>query len=76
MQMTLRRIGMVVTITAIALVALPATAAADCTPACGEAVEQGLDVLGVVLLVGVLTVFVAVMTLGGRIARKDRRSSD
>jgi hypothetical protein len=67
---------MVATFVAIALILLPATAAADCTPACGEAVEQGLDVLGIVLLVGVLTVFVAVMTLGGRVVRRDRRSSD
>ena len=76
MGSTLRRIGLVATIAAIVLITLPATVAADCTPACGEAVEQGLDALGVMLLVAVLTLFVAVMTVGGRIVGKDRRSSD
>jgi hypothetical protein len=63
-------------IAAIVLVGLPATVSADCNgPVCGE-VDQGLDALGVVLLVGVLTVFVAVMALGGRVARGSRRSTD
>ena len=72
----LRRIGMVATIAAIALVALPAAVFADCSgPVCGE-VEQGLDAGGVLLLFAVLTVFVVVMTVGGRVVRGDRRSND
>jgi hypothetical protein len=76
MRVLLRRLGVLTAIAAIVLVALPATVSADCTgPVCGE-VEQGLDALGVVLLVVLLTVFVAVMALGGRILRRDRRSND
>jgi hypothetical protein len=71
-----RRVGVFATIAAIAVVALPATVSADCTPACGDEVEQGLDALGVLLLVVVLTVFVAVMAVGERVVRRDRRSSD
>ena len=67
---------MVATFVAIALIAVPAAALADCTPACGDEVEQGLDAGGVALLIGVLTVFVAVMALGGRVVRKDRRPTD
>jgi hypothetical protein len=71
-----RRVGVFATIAAIAVVALPATVSADCTPACGDEVEQGLEALGVVLLAVVLTVFVTVMIVGGRIVRRDRRSTD
>lgn len=61
----------------IALLALrPLAVLADCAPACGEASEEGLDALGVVLLVVVLTAFAAVMSVGGRHVRKDRRSGD
>jgi hypothetical protein len=76
MRTTVRCIGVVATIGAIVLIVLPATVSADCTPACGEASEQGLDALGVVLLAALLTLFVAVMAVGGRIVGKDRRSSD
>ena len=54
----------------------PLAVLADCAPACGETSDQGLDALGVVLLVVVLTVFVAVMAVGGRLVRKDRRTTD
>jgi hypothetical protein len=76
MRAILRNVRLVVAIGVIVLIALPATVSADCTPACGEASEEGLDALGVLLLVAVLSVFVALMTVGGRIVRKDRRSSD
>jgi hypothetical protein len=61
--------------TAVALMAMvPATVLADCNgPACGGG-EQAVDAAGAVLLVVLLTVFVAVMTLGGRLVRRDRRS--
>jgi hypothetical protein len=76
MRIPVRWIGSVATMAAIVLVALPATAFAECNgPACGE-VEEGLDALGVVLLGAALTVFVAVMTVGGHFVRKDRRSND
>ena len=75
MRVLLRQVGLLTAIAAIALAALPATVSADCNgPVCGD-VERGLDALGVVLLVVVLTVFVAVMALGGRILRRDRRSN-
>ena len=55
------------------LVTLPATVLAECNgPACGD-VEQGIDALGVVLLIALLTLFVMVMTLAGRVIRRDRR---
>ena len=76
MRTTLRNVALVSTIGAVVLIVLPATALADCTPACGEAAEEGLDALGIVLLVAVLSIFVAVMTVGSRIFRNDRRSSD
>ena len=76
MPVLLRRVGLLTAIAAIVLVGLPATVSADCNgPVCGE-VEQGLDALGVVLLAVVLTVFVAVMGLGGRVVRRGRRSTD
>jgi hypothetical protein len=76
MRTTLRDVGLVATVAAIVLVALPATVLAECNgPACGEA-DQALDTLGVVFLVVVLTIFVAVMTVGGRVVRKTRRSSN
>ena len=76
MRVLLRRAGLVSAIVAIVLVALPVTVSADCTgPVCGE-VEQGIDALGVATLVVILTVFVAVMALGGRIVRRGRRSTD
>lgn len=71
-----RRIGIVTLMVVVVLVALPATVSADCNgPACGG-VEQGLDAFGVVVLFAVLVSFAVVMTLGGRIVRKDRRSTD
>jgi hypothetical protein len=70
------RVGGVIVVAAALLAALPATVSADCNPACGDAVEQGLDALGVVLLIAVLTVFVAIMTVGGRVIRRDRRAND
>jgi hypothetical protein len=72
----MRRVGLLTAIAAMVLVALPATASADCNgPVCGEA-ERGLDAFGVVLLFAVLIVFVTVMTVGGRVLRKVRRSND
>ena len=68
--------GSIVAMAIALLASLPGAVLADCTPACGEASQEGLDALGVVLLVAVLTVFVAVMTVGGRFFRKDGRSSD
>ena len=76
MRPTLRNVTLVAAIGLIVLIALPATVSADCTPACGEVSEEGLDALGVLLLLALLAVFVAVMTVGGRIVRKDRRESD
>jgi hypothetical protein len=53
---------------------LPATVLAECNgPACGGG-EQAVDAAGVGVLVVLLAVFVAVMTLGGRVVRRDRRS--
>jgi hypothetical protein len=76
MSALLRRVGIVASIGTAVLVALPATVSAECNgPVCGE-VEEGLDALGVVLLGAVLTVFVAVITVGGHFVRKDRRSND
>lgn len=69
-------ICLVATSAAAVLTAVPATVLADCNgPVCGE-VEQGLDALGVALLVVLLTVFVTVMAVGGRIVRRGRRPTD
>ncbi len=69
------RVGTIAAVVIGLLASLPEAVLVDCTPACGEASEQGLDALGVVLLVAVLTAFVVVMALGGRLVRRDRRSN-
>jgi len=76
MRATKRPIGIVALMVVVVLVALPATVSADCNgPACGD-VEQGLDAVGVVVLFALLVSFATLMALGGRLVRKDRRSTD